>query len=189
MGPCASEKSAMCGGNWRNSIHRLQADQGQLIVFSCHGFGPNQFLYWSADSGQTWGHSKVLNGFDECSIAMLSDGESLGMSCRTCKKRRAQLTWDISDATAKLRNRSEPPGLIDPGCQGSSLIRTARGNRANPGEVAKMSRRTILKMVDGSGTPRSQCFHSRAPARILSLCSGAHRQRAKRSARAYKWLD
>lgn len=90
------------------------AAAAETIYFSCHASN-GALLYFSSNMGQSWNYSEPITGLNECSIALLPN-RSVAMNCRGGSIRK-QLTF--SEGGQLLSGPILPPGLVDPGCQGS----------------------------------------------------------------------
>jgi len=157
----------------------FNADAGR-IYFSCYGFGPTGFLYWSSDWGESWQHSSVYSPLVEPSIALLTNG-SVAMNCRTGGRFRTQMTW--SENGTLLSQISRPAGLIDPNCQGSlvSLRQTAdRGAFAdhlflsNDNTTSGRSHITVKRSVDAGASWDSGHLVWAGPSGYSSLAVWEH---------------
>uniref|UniRef100_A0A7S4SAV6 Sialidase domain-containing protein n=1 Tax=Alexandrium monilatum TaxID=311494 RepID=A0A7S4SAV6_9DINO len=150
------------------------------IYFSCYGFGPKGFLYWSSDWGESWQHSDVHSPLVEPSIALLTNG-SVAMNCRSGRTFRTQMTW--SENGTLLSQISRPAGLIDPNCQGSlvSLRQTAdRGALddhlflSNNNTTSGRSHITIKRSVDAGASWDSGHLVWAGPSGYSSLAAWEH---------------
>lgn len=117
------------------------------IIYFSMVFGEQHWLYWSKDLGATWASSTPVTGLGECSIAFLvsaADGRII-MNCRTGKGHRAQLEWSADGVPG---NVTFPPGLIDPGCQGSIVNAGGILHTSNANTTHSRSHMTVKTSVD-----------------------------------------
>ena len=99
------------------------------IYFNCHSGngGGNHVMYWSDDLGATWVVGEPLGDeYNECMHGLLpSSNSSIIMNCRTGGgKGRSELYFDPD---LNLQGEAIYPGLDDPGCMGSIVVKQGDG--------------------------------------------------------------
>jgi sialidase-1 len=127
------------------------------VIFFSDSSG--QFIYYSQDYGTSWRstapHSPPPSS--ECSAAFLvsaTDGRII-QNCRTGVHKRLQIIWSADIPPVPL-NATYPPGLIDPGCQGSiinqrGVLLTSNSNTTSGRTHATVKRSTDLGTTWSSG--------------------------------------